>query len=278
MSVARAMPELPEVETVRRLLEPDLVGARVKEAWADLERITMPSVGEFIEGMQGRRILEARRHGKQLYFPLDDRRFMLAHLGMTGRLHVERDVEEIIGAPHVHGVLFLSRGRRLVYHDPRTFGFLGIADDTGFLSRMGPDPSLPDFDEESVVACLEGRSVRVKAALLDQRFVAGLGNIYADEVCWQARVHPEQRLGTMSRRRLREVVSFIRPVLERALEAHGATLKSKTYETLFGVGGDYLPDVYERTGEPCNRCGTVIRHGVLSGRSYHFCPRCQRKR
>ncbi|MDQ3815652.1 MAG: bifunctional DNA-formamidopyrimidine glycosylase/DNA-(apurinic or apyrimidinic site) lyase [Armatimonadota bacterium] len=278
------MPELPEAETVRRQLAPQVIGQRIVQSWARLPRRTQPSIEEFIQTTQGQRILDARRRGKQLYFPLENEAHLLVHLGMTGRLHVEAangsELNEVVLPKHVHAVLRFENGRQLVFTDPRTFGVVGVARELPFLDQMGPEPLDEDFDEAALAKKLATRATKIKAALLDQKLVAGLGNIYADEVCFLAGVHPEQRACDISPRKLRLLVSHMRPVLQRAIQARGATLKDGGYQDTFGEYGEYLPHVYGNTGEPCPHCGTAIRRGVLgpgkSARSYHFCPKCQR--
>jgi formamidopyrimidine-DNA glycosylase len=277
------MPELPEAETVRRQLEPQIVGARVAHTWARLPRITQPSVEEFIATLQGTRIIEARRRGKQLYFPLENGSNLLVHLGMTGRLHVEAASDEFDSESlhkHIHGVLVFDDGRRLVFTDPRTFGALGVARELPFLQAMAPEPLDDDFDEEALARKLSTRKTKLKAALLDQKIVAGLGNIYADEVCFLAGVHPAENATNVPLKKLRAVVSHMRPVLERAIANRGATLKDGGYQDTFGEFGEYRPHVYGNTKEPCGNCTTPIERGVLgpgkSARSYHFCPKCQR--
>ncbi len=277
------MPELPEAETVRRQLEPQIVGETVVQTWARLPRITKPSVEEFQSTLQGARIIGAKRRGKQLYFPLDNESNLLVHLGMTGRLHVEENHGQLSAETlpkHVHGVLQFANGKRLVFTDPRTFGALGVARELPFLSAMGPEPLDSDFDELALAKKLSTRKTKIKAALLDQSLVAGLGNIYADEVCFLAGVHPAQMASEVSPRKLREIVSHMKPVLERAIAARGATLKDGGYQDTFGNFGEYIPHVYGHTNEPCAICQTPIQRGVLgngkSARSYHFCPRCQK--
>jgi formamidopyrimidine-DNA glycosylase len=156
---------------------------------------------------------------------------------------------------------------------------LAVSRDLPFLTTMGPEPLDADFDEAALVARLASRTVKIKAALLDQKLVAGLGNIYADEVCFLARVHPAQRACDVSKAKLKALVGAIRPVLERAIAARGATLKDGGYQDTFGQFGEYRPLAYGQTGMPCSRCGTPLQRGVLgegrSGRSYHFCPHCQ---
>lgn len=276
------MPELPEAETVRRQLADQVVGARIKKAWARLPRITRPSIEEFEETLTGATILEARRRGKQLYFPLDNGSNLLVHLGMTGQLHVEEGngpFKPETLHKHIQGALRFADGRQLIFTDPRTFGVLAVSEELPFLTQMGPEPIDADFDEAALVAKLARKNVKIKAAILDQKLVAGLGNIYADEVCFLAGVHPEQRASDLPTVKLKAIVSHMRPVLERAINARGATLKDGGYQDTFGQHGEYYPHVYGNTGNPCGECGTAIVRGVLgpgkSTRSYHFCPKCQ---
>ncbi len=149
-----------------------------------------------------------------------------------------------------------------------------------FLNNYGPEPLDEDFDEDAMIKNLSRRNVKIKAALLDQKIVAGLGNIYADEVCYLANVHPATLASAVPPKKLKIIVSQMRPVLERAIAARGATLKDGGYQDTFGEFGSFIPDVYGRTGEACNTCGTPIQRGTLgagkSARSYHFCPKCQK--
>lgn len=278
------MPELPEAETVRSQLEPRIVGQTIQTAWARLPRRTFPSIDEFITLMQGATIIAAKRRGKQIYFPLDNDLNFLVHLGMTGRLEVWEGQLTPPFDPtklhkHIHAVLRFANGNALVFTDPRTFGSVGISSDLPFIAAMGPEPLDADFDEAAMVASLRKRKTKIKAALLDQKIVAGLGNIYADEVCFLAGVHPATPACDVPPRRLKELVSHMRPVLERAIAARGATLKDGGYQDIFGTFGEYLPLAYGRTGEPCNNCTRPIQRGVLgtgkSARSFHFCPQCQ---
>ncbi|MBM2810874.1 MAG: mutM [Chloroflexi bacterium] len=277
------MPELPEVETLRRQLAQHVAGERIVESWADLERITRPSVREFVEGTEGTRILDVCRWGKQLFMPLDSGAHLLIHLGMSGRLHLEETPHESSTEPperkHVHAVLSLESGHRLVFTDQRTFGELGIAPNRSFLAGKGPDPTDAAFDPEPLVAELGRHRVKIKAALLDQRLVAGLGNIYADEVCFLAQVHPATLACDVPEDGRRAIVAQLRPVLEQAIAAGGVTLRDGMYQDMFGTSGSYRPHVYGNVGNPCSRCGAPIDHGKLgtgkSARSYHFCPRCQ---
>jgi len=277
------MPELPEAETVRAQLEPQIVGETIIQTWARLPRITAPSIEEFMARTQNQVIASAQRRGKQIYFPLQSGDSLLVHLGMTGKLHVEDDTDFDPDAlhKHIHAVLRLSGNKRLVFTDPRTFGKLAVSKELPFLEKMGPEPIDADFNAELVVQKLRKKAVRIKAAILDQALVAGLGNIYADEVCFLAKVHPETRASDLSIEKLRELVGYMGPVLKRAIAARGATLKDGGYQDTFGEYGQFIPQIYGRKGDPCDNCGQTIERGTLgpgkSARSYHFCPNCQPK-
>jgi formamidopyrimidine-DNA glycosylase len=276
------MPELPEAETVRAQLEPQLVGRRIEMAWSRLERITSPDIETWVRELVGATFTGARRRGKQIYFPLSTGSNLLIHLGMTGRLHIEADsprFEPAHAHNHVHAAVGLDNGTRLVFTDPRTFGAVGVSRDLPFLRAMGPEPLDGDFDAAALVERLRARKAKVKAAILDQALVAGLGNIYADEVCFLAGVHPEQRASEVPLEKLQLLVAHMKPVLEQAIAARGATLKDGGYADTFGNFGGFHPRAYGRTGQPCDQCGHAIQRGVLgpgkSARSYHFCPACQ---
>jgi len=170
---------------------------------------------------------------------------------------------------------------QLIFRDPRTFGSIGVSRELPFLQSMGPEPLDADFDITVIAKKLKSRNTKIKTALLDQSLIAGLGNIYADEACFEAGIHPARIAATLSLPRLRALCNTLRPILERAIAARGATLKDKGYQDIFGNYGEFIPHVYGQTGEPCTTCGATIRRGTLgaskSARSYHYCPRCQKK-
>ena len=276
------MPELPEVETIRRQVSPLIVGRTIAAGWARLDRITRPDVAEFVRRTRGATVLESGRVGKQLYFPLSNGVYLLIHLGRSGRLAVEPARGRLGAAAlprHVHGVLRFTDRTQLVYTDPRTFGLLEVAADLSGLRTLGPEPLDPALDAQALAAELGRHSSMIKAVLLDQRQVAGLGNIYADEVCFEAGIHPAVRACDLSPDQLRALVACMRPILERAIAARGATLKDGGYQDLFGQFGEFIPKTYGNTGSPCTVCGTLIAQGKLGtgkgARSYHFCPSCQ---
>ncbi len=277
------MPELPEAETVRSQIEPHVVGATILDTFAKTVHLTSPSVSEFIERTRGQKIVAARRRGKQIYFPLENGDNLLIHLGMTWKLHIERDAprkpDEL--PRHVHGAWRLSNGLTWIFTDPRTFGELGVSRELPFLSKMGPEPLDEDFPVETLIEKLGRRNVKIKNAILDQTLIAGLGNIYADEACFRARIHPETRASSLSKEQLRELLSHMKPILEEAIRGRGATLKDGGYQDANGNFGEFRPQMYGRTGLPCLICETPVERGVLgaskSARSFHFCPSCQPK-
>jgi formamidopyrimidine-DNA glycosylase len=274
------VPELPEAETVRAQLEPQIVGETILQSWARLPRITQPSIQEFVMRTEDAKIVGAKRRGKQIYFPLENGDHLLVHLGMTGQLDVrEGDLNPEEAHKHIHAILKLTNNKNLVFTDPRTFGKLAVSRELPFLEKMGPEPIDADFPAEQIAQKLAKKGVKIKAAILDQSLIAGLGNIYADEVCFLAKLHPEKRANEIPIEKLRELVSYMRPTLEKAIAARGATLSDGGYQDTFGEHGEFIPQVYGRTGEPCDNCGTLIQRGVLgaskSARSYHFCGKCQ---
>lgn len=263
-------------------MAPHLIGRTLRRTEARLARRIFPDVATFVDNTEGRTVVDVQRHGKQMYVVLSGPVYLLIHLGMTGRLAVEETAtmpSDDAWARHRHAVFHLDDRSRLVFTDPRTFGALKVETTLDFLRPMGPDPLTAAFDAAALVDRLKATASPVKAALLNQAWVAGLGNIYADEVLFLGGVHPAARGRDVSRARLAAVVGHIRPVLERAIEVGGATLKDGGYQDLFGRAGAYHPYAYGNTGEPCCQCETPIERGTLgpgrSARSYHFCPRCQ---
>ena len=273
------MPELPEVETVRRALAAHLPGRRVVEVSARPVRLRRPlNAGSLVRGLDGGRFGEPRRHGKWLLLPVDGRGTLAVHLGMSGRLRLWK-----AGEPppcHTHLVLRLDSGVELALVDPRRFGAAvwldpGAERTDPALAALGPDaldPCLPEL----LPGAAAGRRVAVKALLMDQRVVAGVGNIYATESLWRARVHPARPAGALAPRTVRRLAQRLQEVLAEAVERGGTTLRD--FAGVDGTAGMFQLelDVYGRTGEPCPRCGRPIRRTTLAQRSSWFCPRCQR--
>ncbi len=273
------MPELPEVETLARELREVLVGRSivgVEVRWA--RTIATPDPEAFAQWLTGRRIQEIRRRGKWLLLGLDGERWLLVHLRMSGRLAVEdADAPEDI---HTRVVFRLDNGQHLRFSDPRKFGRMVLtACPEDWLGDLGPEPLDPALTPERLAGMLRGRRVRLKVLLTDQRFLAGLGNIYADEVLWRAGLHPLRRADRLTPEETARLHGAIREVLEGAIARRGTTLADRRYVLPDGRPGEFAAHlvVYGREGESCPRCGAPIVRARVGGRSAHFCPQCQHR-
>jgi formamidopyrimidine-DNA glycosylase len=270
------VPELPEVETYARDLAGVLPGRIFRGARTDWpSQLPRNTPGELDRRVRGQAVREVRRRGKYLVFDLTDD-VLLVHLKMSGRLQIVPASEP--ANPHAHVVLDLDRGEELRFHDPRKFGRVYLlADPAPVLGDLGPEPLAPDFDLPAFRARLGSRRGRLKPLLLDQRFVAGLGNIYADEALWAAGLHPLRTADTLSADEQAALHEAIRDTLRRAITARGTSLSAGGYRDLTGNPGEMQGtlQVFRRAGEPCPRCGTQIARIVVGGRSTHLCPTCQ---
>lgn len=285
------MPELPEVETVRRGLAPALVGRRIKRARTKRADLRFPFPPRFAARLSGRRVDALERRAKYLLAHLDDGAVWITHLGMTGRwsiLGAKRQPGDFYYAEptnptHTHVVLEMEEGARLEFNDPRRFGYMDLIaasdlDAHPFFKAMGPEPLGNSFNLPYLQKALAGKKAPIKAALLDQRVVAGLGNIYVVEALHRAGIAPGKASGAISAARLEKLYHAIRAVLEEAIEAGGSTLSD--YAGVDGAQGGFQHRfrVYDREAERCTAdgCAGVIKRAVHSGRSTFWCPRCQR--
>ncbi|MEX1024500.1 MAG: bifunctional DNA-formamidopyrimidine glycosylase/DNA-(apurinic or apyrimidinic site) lyase [Planctomycetota bacterium] len=273
------MPELPEVETVRRLIEPDVVGRTVVDAVARWQRTVGGSAGRFRAALVGARIERVRRRAKFLVFELSRSGgcggAILCHLRMTGRLYVRNQGEA--EDPHDRALLDLDDGRRLHFLDVRKFGrFEHVADPAARLDGLGPEPLGDAFTAEWFAAALKARRRQLKPLLLDQSFVAGLGNIYVDESLHRAGLHPLTQSDRVSTVRARRLQTEIRATLAEAIEREGSSF-DRFYQTPAGQPGGYQHQfqVYGRDGQPCSSCGATIVKLVVGQRGTHICRRCQ---
>lgn len=276
------MPELPEVETIVRGLRPLLEGRRVEAAWWSGKPLHMRRPVD-VRGLRalavGHVIASVRRVGKYLLFAVDDADAdvgIVMHLGMTGRLHVEPTARP--RAPHTHVALGLTGGDELRFVDARRFGWVEPVRSFAAaepLVALGPDP-LAELDAATLAAALTGVRAPIKAFLMDQRRVAGLGNIYVSEALFRARIHPRTPAGRV-RGRAAPLLAGIRASLRGGIERRGTTLRD--YVDALGKRGDNRSAllVYDRAGQPCRRCGAAIRRRVDSGRSTFYCSACQLK-
>lgn len=270
------MPELPEVETVRRTLAPHLVGRCLRSVEIlDPKVVRGMTEAEFSGRLSGRAVRSIGRRGKYLVFDLDGGEALIAHLRMTGRLVYLPARSPAV--PYTRVLFRLDGDDRLVYADLRRLGGLYLRESVppGF-HRLGPEPLAAEWTAEEFCRALAGRRGKIKAVLLDQRFLAGLGNIYADECLFAAGINPERAASSLDREECRALHAAIRSVLERAVGLRGTTFSD--YVDGEGRTGSYAGalNVYRRTGEACLRCGTAIQRRRIGGRSSHYCPCCQR--
>ncbi len=277
------MPELPEVETVRRGLHHLITGYRIVQA-DDLHPRALKSESIApLSAVNGARITSTGRRGKFLWITLDRPFVLVAHLGMSGQFLIEQ--KDRPAAKHVRAHFALKKSLRkldLVFNDQRTFGWLSVEEVTGGVPQsaqhIARDPFDPDFDFDETVAKFSKRTVRIKSALLNQEIMSGVGNIYADEALWRAKVHPESLTSEMSKKKIASVLESATEVMAEAI-AQGGTSFDDLYIDVNGESGffDQSLSAYGREDEPCPRCGTLIKRIVISARSSHFCPRCQRR-
>lgn len=274
------MPELPEVQTiVDGLNAAQIVGKRIAEAsvyWPKIIALSSPQ--KFIRHVTDKIIQKIHRRAKYIVFTLSDGNFMIVHLRMTGRFELER-----LKAPrnfHVHIILRLSDERRLLYHDTRKFGrFFLTKDLNDVIGSLGPEPLEANFTANILANMLKKRKRQVKPLLLDQNFIAGLGNIYVDEALWASRIHPLRAANSLNRNEIKSLHRSIRKVLRQGIRNSGTTLGKGlgNYSGLQrnrGRNSNYLK-VFRRTGQVCKRCSNKVERIVVGQRGTHICSQCQ---
>ena len=274
------MPELPEVETVRRGLEPVMTGQRIAHADIRREGLRWPFPANMAGRLVGQRVERLRRRAKYILVDLNGGETLIIHLGMSGRMLISDGAELI---KHDHVVLDMENGVRITFNDPRRFGMMDLCtteklDEYRLFVDMGPEPLGNSFDAEYLKAKLKGRKLPIKSALLDQKTVVGLGNIYVCEALWRAKITPTLLAGKITARKLQELAPTIRDILSEAIDAGGSSLKD--YRQADGELGYFQHSfaVYGREGEPCKTegCGRNITRIIQSGRSTFYCPKCQK--
>jgi formamidopyrimidine-DNA glycosylase len=276
------VPELPEVETIRVGLEPHLVGRTFDRVEISDPRLTRPSdPREIATELEGERVAALERRGKYLVVRFETGRVLLVHLRMTGSF-IYGPADSLPDDPYRRAVLRLDNGSDVAYRDVRRFGTWLLLEpgelDPYLAERLGDEPFSEAFTPRALAARLRGRRAPVKAALLDQRSLAGMGNIYADEALWRARIHPLHAAGELEDPEIERLHAGIRAALELGIARQGATLSD--YRTPNGDRGAMQDEfeAYGRDGEPCSRCGTPIEKIRAAGRGTWFCPHCQRLR
>ena len=275
------MPELPEVETTRRLLEPALAGRRIVHARVLHPRMLrrQPNPDDFAGRLEGRVVRSLARRGKFLMFDVGEGHTWVSHLGMSGRMAITRSDETL--DRHTRVVIGTDGGEEIRMVDPRTFGFVAVFTGSELaastLARLGPDVLTELPPAGWMAATAQGRRVAIKTMLLDQRFIAGLGNIYSDEVLHEAGVDGSRPAGSLDLAEMASIRAAIRPVLEAGLEHGGTSLDDLAYLLPDGRAGRHLEylAVYGREGRPCRSCRSPIRRSVIGGRSSYRCHTCQ---
>jgi formamidopyrimidine-DNA glycosylase len=278
--------ELPEVEVMRRDLEKDVVGRRIKEAEVKSSKNAMrvirrhKSRKEFTAHLTGHKISKVERRGKYLLLSLDGGDVLVAHFGMSGRFM--RGTGRVAVEPHTHVVLTFQQGGDLRFVDPRTFGelFVTTTDELGKvkeLQHLAIDPLDQVFTWPTFQYLLAQRGAKMKPLMMDQKFISGLGNIYSDEVLFHAGIRFDRLSDTLSSQEVRRLYRAIQEIIQEAIKLRGTTLEDEAYVDLFGKPGEYQNElkVYGREGLPCRRCRTPIQSVKIAQRNSYFCPQCQ---
>ncbi len=270
------MPELPEVETVVKTLEQLISQRKITDVHVLYDKILDRNTEEFKQTIINQSFLGFKRRGKYIIFQLNNCD-LVVHLRMEGKFYV-KSVDENFDH-HTHIQFFLDDGRRLDYHDVRKFGTFEIidkSDNYDCFKKLGPEPFSEMFNEEYIKNKIRNKKIALKKMLLDQSFVAGIGNIYADEVCFRMKLHPLHLINDLSDKQVKELIISIRSVLSKAIKAGGSTIRS--YTSSLGVNGLFQLqiDVYGRENEPCTNCKTRIKKIKVGGRGTCFCPNCQK--
>jgi formamidopyrimidine-DNA glycosylase len=267
------MPELPEVETIARGLDKRVSGDVIESVWIGSKPEPLKSSAkEIAKVLEGARIKQVRRVGKHIVVDLAKSGQWIVHLGMTGQMLVATPDSDL--AKHTHLVAKLSSGRELRFVDPRRFGRLSVHKSENVFAAQGGEPL--GVSEEEFINIFKGRKTLIKSALLNQKLLSGVGNIYADESLFRAGIRPRRRANTITREQLRKLYKAMRDVLNEAIKAGGSSVSD--YVDADGEEGFFQLQhrVYMRTGEPCLTCKTPIKRVVIGGRSSHYCPRCQK--
>lgn len=276
------MPELPEVETVRRGLQHLVTGYRITEALDLHPRALKPESIAPLSTLNGANITGTNRRGKFMWLTLNRPYVLVAHLGMSGQFLIHQ--KNLPKATHVRAQFNLKKTMRtqeLVFNDQRTFGWLSIEELTDNVptsaQHIAPDPFDPLFDKATTVKNYLRRTIKIKTALLNQEIMSGVGNIYADETLWRAKVHPETITSELSAKKIATIIDYATEVMSEAIEKGGTSFDDR-YINVNGESGFFEQSLaaYGQEGEPCPRCGTPIKRIVFGARSSHFCPRCQR--
>lgn len=290
------MPELPEVETIAEELKLKVLNGTFIDLWTDTEKlIKLPAFGKFKKEMIGKRIEKVSRRGKNIIFDLSQGKTLLVHQKMTGHLLFGKweksgsGWRSLVPGPmaddkmnsYLHLIFWLDNGQMLALSDLRKFAKVELwsSEDfykSGYFNELGPEPLDKNFSLEKFENRLSGKPGRIKQVLMDQSVIAGIGNIYADEILWAAKISPFRRADSLSGQEMKTVYKEMKDILKTAIKVKGSSMSD--YRTLSGEKGGYqlISKVYRREGEKCPNCGETIKREKIAGRSAHYCPVCQK--
>jgi len=291
------MPELPEVETTVRDLKKRVLGRTLIDVWTDSRKLIKKpnNFQDFEEGIRGSKIEDIRRRGKNILIDLSGGKTLLIHQKLTGHLLLGKwklekgEWKAQISGPlaedpmnrFLHLIFQLDNGQMLALSDLRKFAKAELWDSeelkrSGEVRRLGPEPLGKNFTFKEFKNCLENKKGKIKQVLMDQTVLAGIGNIYSDEILWEARVHPLKEIPELSEEEFKRIYQAMQQILKKAIEAKGESISD--FRRISGEKGGFDPlrKVYRKEGEKCDRCGTIIKKLKLAGRSAHFCPKCQK--
>lgn len=272
------MPELPEVETIRKQLQKEVAGKSLIDIWTDVPKMFNPSLKEVLKRAKGQKIASVERRGKLLIFRLAGDENLVLHLRLSGQIFLNRPADPKDSFLHI--ILKLSDGRELRFNDARKFGYVSLVESDAALDKIvagyGPEP-LDDLTPENFAAAVKKTGREIKVLLLDQKAISGVGNIYANEALWLAKVHPEAKASSLSDSQIKSLYKAVLKVLEDGLRLGGATIADEKYRNLYGERGHYeqAVRVYQRKGQPCPRCGTKIEYLKVAQRGTFICPKEQ---
>ena len=283
------MPELPEVETIRRGLQRKIKNKQIKEIVVNVDKILKkPYLGEFITKLKGKKVKKVDRRGKYIIINLDSKEKLIIHLGMTGLLiypynENSKEIEEgEIKAKHNHLIFTFTDDTQLVFNDVRRFGKIFLVsnlDEVESITKLGVEPLDNYFTEEVFIQILsKKKKSKIKPFLMDQKFITGLGNIYANEVLYRSNIHPLRLIFSLNKEEIKSLHQQIKLVLSEAIELRGSTVADEAYRDSDGKKGEFIKklQVYDRKGEPCIKCGSPIEVIRINGRSSFICPQCQK--
>lgn len=272
------MPEMPEVETVRRGLIEQVLNKRITHVEIRYQNLITGDVDEFIETVTGAVISNIGRRAKFLLIELDNGYTIISHLRMEGKYRVSADPNAI--DKHSHAIFTLDDGQMVIYNDVRKFGRMQLwptdkLSENKSLKKLGPEPLAADFTFENIKPRIMRHRKDIKTVLLDQSVMGGLGNIYVDEVLWQAKIHPETKADHLTDEEIKDIIKCSNSEIDMAIKSGGSTIR--TYLDANGHKGNMQDrlKVYGKEGQPCPRCGTEIVKIKVGGRGTHFCPKCQ---